>query len=84
MANIDDLSFTTLFLNSFGMAPTDAGVEVAGGRGTRNGHTIELAQVDDRLIGWQVDGQQLLGFRLLNRSDPRATGNLEALHNATA
>lgn len=84
MALIDDLSFTTLFLNTFGKSPNDAGVTVEGGRGTRNGHMIELMQVNDHLVGWQVDGQQLLDFRLHNRNDPRAAGNLEALHNATA
>lgn len=80
---ITDLSFTTLFLNCFGVSPAEAGVTVEGGHGTRNGHAVQLGEVNGKLTGWQVDGVHLIDFRIFGRNDPRGLTNMDLLAKAT-
>lgn len=79
------LQFELLFHNAFGSPPSEIGYTVEYSddqyRAVKNGRAVTLRTNGDDAVGWEVDGQPLMPFKLLGRRDRQAENNYTRLEH---
>lgn len=63
-----ELQFSTIFRNRFGVLPADLDLQVSGYEASGNGHTIKLHVENDKIVDWKLDGETFSEHELLQRS----------------
>lgn len=82
---LNTAQFDALFVNAFGGAPAEFGIETDGSApdaiGRAGEHTVELFIVQQRAIEWRVDGAPLVAWKQHPKDDPARQQNAAALRS---